>query len=208
MRAENEEKQLRHSYTLFKALTDPKVWSLCLLYFSIIISFYGVVFWLPQILKNFSGLSNVMVGIVSAVPYFIAAVAMVLIGNHSDKRGERRRHVALPAFAGAVGLVLSGVLQHHSPIFAFFALCLAALGIWSTLGPFWSMPTEFLSGTAAAGGIALVNSIGNVGGFVGPYVVGYVKEQTGDFAGGLFVLAATLLLGSVLALRLVGERKT
>jgi MFS transporter, ACS family, tartrate transporter len=208
IRAENEEKQLRHSYTLLKALTHPKVWSLCLLYFSIIISFYGVVFWLPQILKNFSGLSNVMVGVVSAVPYFIAAVAMVLIGNHSDKRGERRRHVALPMLAGAVGLVLSGVLQHHSPLFAFFALCLAALGIWSTLGPFWSMPTEFLSGTAAAGGIALVNSIGNVGGFVGPYVVGYVKEQTGDFAGGLFVLAATLLLGSVLALRLVGERKT
>ncbi len=202
MKLEQEEKQQRHGYTLLQAFTDKKVWRLCALYFSIIISFYGVVFWLPQILKGFSGLSNFTVGMISAVPYFVAAVAMVAIGNHSDRTGERRRHVAVPAFFGAVGLILSALLQHQSPALAFAALCLAALGIWSTLGPFWSLPTEFLSGTAAAGGIALINSIGNIGGFVGPSVVGLVKERTGSFAGGLFVLAATLLIGSVLALRI------
>jgi MFS transporter, ACS family, tartrate transporter len=200
MRAEQEEKLQRHSHTLLTALVHPKVLELCVLYFSIIISFYGVVFWLPQILKNFSGMSNFMVGLVSAVPYFIAAVAMVLIGNHSDKTGERGRHVAFSALAGSIGLALSAALQHNNPMLAFLALCLAALGIWSTLGPFWSVPTEFLSGAAAAGGIALVNSIGNVGGFVGPYVVGYFKQRTGDFTAGLFVLAATLLVGSCLAL--------
>ncbi len=207
MRAEQEEKRLRHSHTLATALVDRKVWRLCLLYFSIIISFYGVVFWLPQIVKNFSGMTNLMVGIVSAVPYLIAAIAMVLIGNHSDKTGERRRHVAMPALAGSIGLILSALLQRHSPPLAFLALCLAALGIWSTLGPFWSLPTEFLSGTAAAGGIALINSIGNVGCFVGPFVVGYVKQATGDFTGGLFCLAATLVAGSCLALKLAGNRE-
>src|SRR5262249_58007072 len=112
----------------------------------------------------------------------------------SDKTGERRRHVAMPALAGSIGLVLSALLQNHIPLLAFLALCLAALGIWSTLGPFWSLPTEFLSGTAAAGGIALINSIGHVGGFVGPFVVGYVKQPTGDFTVGLYLRAATLTL--------------
>ncbi|HTM10658.1 MAG TPA: MFS transporter [Verrucomicrobiae bacterium] len=207
MREEHEQKEQRHGYTLFAALIDPKVLQLCVLYFSIIISFYGVVFWLPQILKNFSDLSNVMVGLVSAVPYFIAAIAMVLIGNHSDKTGERGRHVALPALAGSIGLALSAVVHHYSPLLAFAALCLAALGIWSTLGPFWSMPTEFLSGTGAAGGIALINSIGNIGGFVGPSVVGYFKQRTDDFTAGLLALAFTLIVGSCLALY-VGRRRS
>ncbi len=207
MRAEQEEKRQRHSHTLLTALVDRKVWELSLLYFTIIISFYGVVFWLPQIVKNFSGMSNLMVGLVSAVPYLIASIAMVLIGNNSDKTGERRRHVAMPALAGSIGLILSAWLQSHTPLLAFLALCLAALGIWSTLGPFWSLPTEFLSGSAAAGGIALINSIGNVGGFVGPFVVGYVKQTTGDFTGGLLCLATTLLLGSCLALKLAGRRE-
>jgi MFS transporter, ACS family, tartrate transporter len=205
MRAEQQEKLARHGQTLLTALAHPKVLQLCVLYFSVIIGFYGVVFWLPQILKNFSGLSNAMVGIVSAVPYLIAAIGMVLVGNHSDRTGERGRHVAAAALAGAAGLALSAVLQHHSPALAFAALCLAALGIWSTLGPFWSMPTEFLAGSAAAGGIALVNSIGNVGGFVGPYVVGYFKERSGDFADGLFALAAALLIGSGLAFYLASR---
>jgi len=171
-----------------------------------IISFYGVVFWLPQILKGFSGLSNFMVGLVSAVPYLIAAIGMVVIGNHSDRTGERRKHVGVPAFLGSVGLVLSASFQYNHPFLAFLAICLAALGIWSTLGPFWSLATEFLSGTAAAGGIALINSIGNLGGFVGPYVVGFVKDKTGSFTGGLFALAMALLIGGLLALSIKEER--
>jgi MFS transporter, ACS family, tartrate transporter len=139
--------------------------------------------------------------LISAVPYLAASVSMVLVANHSDRSGERRWHVALPALAGCLGLALSAYfLKNNFPLAAFFALCLAASGIWSTLGPFWSMPTAFLSGTAAAGGIALVNSVGNLGGFVGPYVIGYVKGITGTFTSGLLVLAATLLVAGALAL--------
>jgi D-galactonate transporter len=207
MREESEEKQRHHGYTLFQALTNVKVWRLCLLYFSIIISYYGVVFWLPQIFKGFSGLSNFMVALLSAVPYFIAAVGMVLVGNHSDRTGERPRHVAFSALLGSAGLLMSAYFSHENPVLAFLALCLAALGIWSTLGPFWSLPTEFLTGTAAAGGIALINSMGNVGGFVGPSVVGFVKNQTGSFTGGLFVLAATLVVGCLLALSVKEQKK-
>jgi len=126
---------------------------------------------------------------------------MGLVANHSDRSGERRWHVALSAFAGCLGLGLSAYfLKNNFPLPAFFSLCLAASGIWSTLGPFWSLPTAFLSGTAAAGGIALVNSVGNIGGFVGPYVIGYVKEATDAFTSGLLVLAATLFIAGALAL--------
>ena len=201
MQKENEEKQQSHGFTLLRALTHPKVWRLCLLYFSIVISFYGVAFWLPQIVKSFSGLGNATVALISAAPYLAASISMVLVANHSDRSGERRWHVALSAFAGCLGLGLSAYfLKNNFPLPAFFSLCLAASGIWSTLGPFWSLPTAFLSGTAAAGGIALVNSVGNIGGFVGPYVIGYVKEATDAFTSGLLVLAATLFIAGALAL--------
>lgn len=201
MAQEREEKELSHALTLIQALTHARVWRLCLLYFSIIISFYGVAFWLPQIVKSFSGLSNSVVALISALPYLIASVGMVVIANHSDRTSERRWHVAIPAYGGSLGLALAAYfLKNNHPALAFSSLCLAAVGIWSTLGPFWSLPTAFLSGTAAAGGIALVNSIGNVGGFVGPYIIGYVKQTTGSFTSGLMVLAATLLIAGFIAL--------
>lgn len=201
MQKEREEKERGHAFTLLQALTHARVWRLCLLYFSIIISFYGVAFWLPQIVKSFSGLSNSAVALISALPYLVASVGMVMIANHSDKTGERRWHVAMPAYGGSLGLVLAAYfLQRNHSVLAFGSLCLAALGIWSTLGPFWSLPTAFLSGTAAAGGIALINSVGNVGGFVGPYIVGYVKETTNSFTNGLMVLAATLFIAGFVAL--------
>src|SRR5690242_1554285 len=152
--------------SLRQALTHGRVCRLCLLYFSIIIGFYGVAFWLPQIVKAFSGLSSAASTLLSALPYLAAAIAMVAIARHSDRAGERRRHVAVPAFTAAAGLMLGALVQGH-PVPAFLALCVAAAGIWGTLGPFWSLPTTFLSGVAGAGGIALINSVGNVGGFVG-----------------------------------------
>ena len=158
-------------------------------------------FWLPQIVKSFSALSNAGTSLISALPYLAASVAMVLVARHSDRTGERRRHVALPAFAAAAGLMLGALVQRH-PVPAFLALCLAATGIWSTLGPFWSLPTAFLSGTAAAGGIALINSVGNIGGFVGPTVVGFLKELTQRFESGLLVLATSLVIAGALALSL------
>jgi ACS family tartrate transporter-like MFS transporter len=178
------------------------VWQLCVLYFSIIISFYGVAFWLPQVVKSFSSLSNSAVAGVSALPYLAASLLMVIIANHSDRTGERRWHVAGPALAGSVGLALAVYfLSGGHPLVAFVCICAAASGIWSTLGPFWSLPTAFLTGTAAAGGVALINSIGNIGGFVGPYVIGYVKETTGSYLNGMIVLSVTLLIAAVLALR-------
>ncbi len=185
--------------SLWQALTHGRVWRLCLLYFSIIISFYGVAFWLPQIVQSFSGLSSAAASLVSALPYLAASISMVVIARHSDRAGERRRHVALPAFAAAAGLTMGALVQRH-PLPAFLALCVAAAGIWSTLGPFWSLPTMFLSGTAGAGGIALINSVGNVGGFVGPTVMGVLKQRTQGFESGLLVLAGTLLVAGVLAL--------
>lgn len=200
LRKEHEDKRRSHGLTLLQALTHPRVWQLCLLYLFIIISFYGVAFWLPQIIKSFSGLSNPVVAVISAIPYLAASIGMVLIARHSDNTGERRWHVAIPALAGSLGLAAGAYLvQDQRPVLAFAALCLTATGIWSTLGPFWSLPTAFLSGTAAAGGVALINSIGNVGGFVGPYVIGYVKETTQSFTSGLLALAATLLVAALLA---------
>ncbi len=196
---EHAAKHARHGFTLRRALTDGRVWHLCLLYFSIIISFYGVAFWLPQITKSFSGLSNSLVAASAAGPFLCAAIAMVINGRHSDATGERRWHVAGPCLVGSAGLAASAFLQDQ-PWGAYAALCVAAGGIWSTLGPFWSLPSVFLTGTAAAGGIALINSIGNAGGFVGPYAVGFMKDLTAHYAGGLFFLSATLLAASGLAL--------
>jgi MFS transporter, ACS family, tartrate transporter len=202
IKREQEDKKLGHSLTLWQTLKHPRVWQLCLLYFSVVISFYGVAFWLPQIVKSFSGLSNSAVAMLSAVPYLSASICMVIVANHSDKMRERKWHVALPAFAGCLGLGLAVFfLENHYPLAAFFSLCLAASGIWSTLGPFWSLPTAFLGGTAAAGGVALINSIGNVGGFVGPYIIGYIKQTTQSFTSGMLVLAGTLLIAGFLALR-------
>ncbi|HYT04435.1 MAG TPA: MFS transporter [Gemmatimonadales bacterium] len=201
LRAERRALEQTHRLTLWQALTHGRVWRLCLLYFSTIIGFYGVAFWLPQIVQSFSGLSNAETSLISALPYLAASVGMVLIARHADRTGEKRRHVAFPAFAAAAGLVLGALVQRY-PVAAFLALCLSATGIWSTLGPFWSLPTTFLTGTAAAGGIALINSVGNIGGFVGPTVVGLLRERTHRFESGLLVLAAALLVAGALALSL------
>jgi ACS family tartrate transporter-like MFS transporter len=128
---------------------------------------------------------------------------MVVVGAHSDRTGERRWHIAAPALVGAVGFAASAAFQH--PVLALASLSVAALGIWSALGPFWTLPTAFLSGTAAAGGIAFINSIGNLGGFAGPWALGLIKQATGSFAPGLLLLALSLIVVAALALRLPRE---
>ncbi len=198
---EHELKRRTHGLTLVQALVHPRVWRLCWLYLFIVSGFYGVAFWLPQILQSLSGYGNSTVAIISALPYLAASVAMVLIASNSDRTRERRWHVALSAFSGSVGLALSAYFyEQNYPLAAFLALCLAASGIWGALGPFWSLPTMFLSGTAAVAGVALINSIGNIGGFIGPYATGYAKELTGSFTSGLMLLALALLIASFMAL--------
>ncbi len=187
--------------SVWRALASPMVWLFALLYFTIISSFYGVSFWLPQIVKQFSGLSDVAVGFVAAIPYIAAALVMVWVGVHSDRTGERRWHVSIPACVGAIGLLLSAATD--TPAIALVTLSIAAAGIWGSLGPFWALPTAMLSGTAAAGGIALINSIGNLGGFVGPQIIGSIVERTGSLSMALVALAASPFVGSILVLLIV-----
>jgi ACS family tartrate transporter-like MFS transporter len=185
-----------HEHRLGSALRSPRVWLLCLLYFCVAVGLYGISFWLPTILRT-SGWSDLRVGVLSAVPYCVAAIAMVLVAASSDRTGERRWHTALPLWIGATGFVLASQSSSSWPSLA--ALTVAAL-LMSAFPPFWTLPTSFLRGTAAAGGIALINSVGNIGGFVGPYVIGFVRDSTGRFEDGLLLLAAVLIVGGIVAL--------
>jgi ACS family tartrate transporter-like MFS transporter len=190
---------------LRRAIAEPRVWSLVVLYFALIIGIYAVSLWLPQIVAGLARMSPLTVGLVTAIPYLVASIGMVVVGRHSDRSGERRWHIAGPALAGAVGFAASASVE--DPVLALASLSLAALGIWSALGPFWTVPPSFLAGTAAAGGIALINSIGNLGGFVGPYALGLLKQATGTFRLGFLLLALSLLVVAALALRLPRERR-
>lgn len=192
-------------HRLADAFTSRRVWLLCLLYFLLNVGGYGYELWLPTILKEFSGISDAGVGFLNAVPYLAAAVAMVVMGRYSDRTGHRRWPVALGAITSAVGFALSGWM--HSPALAIAALILAFVGLKSTLGPFWALGTAFLSGTAAAGGIALINSVGNLGGFAGPYLVGVIKDLTGSNLAALLMLGGALLCMGLLALALPEPRR-
>ncbi len=195
---ESEEIRRRGHHTVITALKSARVWTLALIYFAIVIGFYGISLWLPQIVQAFSGLGNIAVGFITAVPWLAASIGMVLIGKSSDRRRERPWHVATSAFAGAMGLALAGYLR--VPGAELGALALAAVGIWGSLGPFWAMSSEFLIGTGAAAGIALINSVGNLGGFLGPYWIGLVRARTQDFSLALFTLAVFPLIGAIVTL--------
>jgi nitrate/nitrite transporter NarK len=203
---ERAQRTARHGLSLRQALLDGVVWRLGLLYFLIVVGLYGQGLWLPQIIRGSSQLSDLAVGLLSAAPALAAAVAMVAIAAHSDRSGERHAHVAVPLVAGALGFAATAVVL-DSPLVATATLSLAAIGFTGALGPFWTLPTSFLSGPAAAGGIALINSLGNVAGFAGPYLVGVVKDATGGFAGALVTFALLMLAGAALALQLRGARR-
>lgn len=173
------------------ALAEARVWQLAALYFLLISGLFGFIFWAPDVLRDHQG------GFITAIPYAVGALAMILIGRRSDARDERRWHVAGCALIGGVGMAAAAF--SHRPVAGVLSLSVAAVGIWGCLGPFWAMPTAFLKGNAAAGGIALVNSIGCTAGFVTPYVIGLIKQRTGQF-GGFYFVTALLLAGAVLAL--------
>ncbi len=191
-------------YRLCDGLKDPRVWLLALIYFGIVFGLYGVSFWLPQIVQGFRASSDFAIGLITAIPFIVAAIAMVRVGAIADARsirdGGRCRVLAVCAFAGAAGFILSAIARE--PMFELAAIALGAAGIFSTFGPFWAIPPEFLGGTAAAGAIALINSLGNLGGFCGPYVIGLMKESTHSFRGGLATLAVALAISGALALTL------
>jgi MFS transporter, ACS family, tartrate transporter len=195
---QDQDRQKHQKHTFAEAVRSGRVWLLASLYFLLVTGMYGISFWLPETLRGLSGWTETQSGLASAVPFLSAAIGMILIGSHSDRYKERRWHLALSAFLGAGGLVICTLTRSALPALA--ALAIASVGIWGALGPFWALPTQTLRGQAAAGGIALINSLGNLGGFLGPYLIGWLNKFTGNSRSGLLFLAASLAAGGLLGL--------
>ncbi|MET7241771.1 MFS transporter [Methylobacterium sp. EM32] len=179
---------------IMAGMADLRVLALALVYFGTSAGLYTLGIWAPQIIKSF-GLSNMAVGFLNGVPPTLAIVAMILWARHSDRTGERTWHVVIACLVASVGLLLAGGADSTLAVIA--ALSLVNIGISAAKPPLWAMPTMFLSGQAAAVGIATINSIGNLGGFVGPWVIGWIKDQTGSFTGGLFFVSGLLVLSAI-----------
>jgi D-galactonate transporter len=198
----DEEARLRaehHSLTRLSAMFHPRVWLLIALYFTVAVGANSYGFFLPTIVQgHFPTATATQVGLLTAIPSAAAIIGMVVIGTHSDRTGERCLHVAGSALLAAAGWTLSAVATN--PWVAVEGLVLAQLGMSSMLPTFWALASSFLSGTAAAGGIALINSVANLGGFLGPYAFGWLKAETGTFTGGMVVVSLVLFAGALLAL--------
>jgi MFS family permease len=187
-------------YTLWQALSDKEVLKLCLIYFMWITGFWGFNFWMPTVLKAVSGWSNAAVGWVVVIPMTLALIGFIFVGNSSSRTGEKRWHVAIPMFIGAVGMGLGPFV--HDPLMSLFLVCVSAVGVYVGMGVWWTYPTSFLSGPAAAGAVGMINSIGNTGGWVGPYLTGFVKDLTGSFQWAYLYLAFSLTVAGLLILTL------
>jgi sugar phosphate permease len=197
---DQEERQKRgtHKISAVEALTNGRVWHLACIGFTLNIGMYSLSFWMPQFVKSLSILySNTTIGFLVMIPYFVGLLTMVLVSRSSDRKMERKYHAAIPAVIAGIALVSLG--ETHSAFSSIFFLCFAALGIYSVYGPFWSLPSEFLTGFAAASGIALISSVANLGGFVGPYAVGIVSQRTGSLYGGLALTGVSLFVCATLA---------
>jgi nitrate/nitrite transporter NarK len=186
---------------LAKVLANPKVWLSALVYFGIVSGLYGVSFWLPTIIKAMGVKDALDVGLISAVPWVFGVVAMILVGRSADRRREARWHTAAMCAVGAVGLVIS-VGARGEVWLAMTGLTICTIGIMSALPVSWSTPTALLGGTAAAAGIAMINSIGNLAGFAIPFAIGAIKDATHSTDLGLYMLAALMLLAGLLELAL------
>ena len=194
---ERRQRELVRSYTAMEALRDPKVLALSVVYFGAVALNYGLSFFLPQIVKAF-GVSNVQAGVVAALPYVVGLVSIVAWPRRSDRRMERRFHLAFPLLVASTGIAVSTLFD--DPTMKMASLAVAGFGIFASLPVFWTFPAAFLSGRAAAGGIALINSIGNLAGFTGPFAVGRVKDLTGSYSGGLLSLSAAGLVAMIIVL--------
>ncbi|MDB5405005.1 MAG: transporter [Rhodopila sp.] len=202
--AEARQKEHAQSISVVQSLFNPKVLALALVYFGAVATNYGTAFWLPQIVKGF-GLSNVMVGFVSAVPYIVGTIGMVIWSRRSDAMMERKWHAAIALLIAAVGI--AGSTLFDDPTLKMIALSVGAFGVFAVLPVFWTFPTAFLSGAAAAAGIAAINSIGNLAGFFGPFIMGWLKDVTGTFSAGLWAISGCALMGMVIVLMLRHDTK-
>lgn len=185
----------KHTMSGFwEMLRDKRIWILIIPDFSIVIGLYGMGLWMPQMIKDL-GFSNLETGFLVALPYVVSMVGMVLLGLSSDRSGDRVWHVAGAAFAGALGLI--GVVLFANPVLIMLSFCVAAFGIYGALAVFWTLPTAILRGMAAAGGLALLNSFSNLGGFFGPTLMGWLKQSTGTYTMGMLALAAMLAFAGI-----------
>jgi D-galactonate transporter len=194
----------KHSFV--EALKVPQLWLLSLIYFCLVSANPTLGFWSPTIIKGLGVQSDAVIGLLASLPYIVGVVVTVLVGRHSDRHLERRYHCAIATLMAGAGLVLISVLA-ASPVLSFLALILAVAGVLSAFAPFWQMPTMLLAGSAAAGGIALINSLGNLSGFVGPYLVGWLKDVTGTTSTGLYAVAGMELLCTIMILLFVPRTK-
>lgn len=199
---EHQQKAASHSISILKAFQNRDVLLITAAYFFIVTSNYGLNFFLPTFVKKLSGSSNLMITLITAIPYCFYLIAMLLFGWSSDRTGERRWHTVIPMIAVGLGLLLSIPTQNHA-VLAVAMFSLASAGLGGYLPSFWALPTRFLTGAAAAATIGLVNSVGNLGGFVGPYVVGYLNTTTNSFIGGVLYLAISAFAAAccIVALR-------
>jgi D-galactonate transporter len=198
--AERRQRDQVREYTVAQVMIDPRVLGLSLVYFGAVATNYGLSFFLPQIVKAF-GFNTLLTGLISATPYVVGTIGMVWWGRRSDRVVERRFHTAFPLFVAAAGIAISTALD--DPLLKMISLCVAGFGIFACLPVFWTLPTAFLSGAAAAAGIAVINSIGNLAGFAGPFAMGWIKDHTGSYTGGLLLLAGLgiIAMGTALAFK-------
>ena len=191
------EDQHKTEHKLIDAFASGKVWLLCAIYFTLMIGLYGIAFWLPTIVKAFGIKGYLGVGLITAIPYGVAVVGMILLSHHSDKTGERRLHYVANVTAGAIGLILSGVYASN-PVLAITFLSFGTLGVIGSMPLFWPLPSAFLAGTAAAAGIGIVNSVGNLGGYFGPNIPIWAKHFSSDKSAALYIIAGILMVGAFL----------
>jgi D-galactonate transporter len=185
--------------TLGAVFADRRLWRMCLIYFCCVIGQYGLTFWLPTLVQQAGVSGALQIGLLTVVPYTGGVVAMILFGRSADRRRERRWHMAVPMMLGAIGLTLSAVAGNHTAA-AILCLTVAAAGILTCAPLFWSLPTALLGGAAAAAGIAAINSVGNLAGFVSPYAVGWLKDLTSSTEAGMFAVSAVLVFGAFVVL--------
>jgi ACS family tartrate transporter-like MFS transporter len=198
---EEREKLASHGISAGQALLNRRVWHLGLIGFTLNFGMYGMNFWMPQLAKSLSsGTSNSLIGLLLMIPHLVGLPVMVMVSRSSDHKQERRYHAAIPAVTAGIALVSLGATHSIFPTIAL--LSVAALGIYSVYGPFYCLPGDFLSGFAAASGIALVSSVANLGGFAGPYAIGWISQKTGSLYGGLAVAGVSVFASSTLMLLL------
>ncbi len=198
---EERQKLEQHQYSVFQALASGRVWHLALVYFGMMIGNYALQSWTPQLVKSLSSLySNSMIGLLVTIPNLVGLAAMIIVSRSSDRKLERRYHVAISAFAAAGALVMLGATR--SPFYSVTLLSFLAAGVYSHFSPFWALPGEFLTGYSAAAGIALINSVGNLGGFAGPYMIGAIAMRTGNLYAGLAIAGVSLFISATLVLLL------